>query len=63
MLPRTLRDRMLIFVSHQSGFARDRVASYLFARYFQFVSQWTTLEFATDRVDRLVDIAYEQRLN
>jgi hypothetical protein len=60
----TVRDQMFkvmigndiaIFLSHQSGFAGDRIASFAFKDFVRFIREWTTVELRGDSVDKLVE--------
>jgi hypothetical protein len=59
LLPDALRGRTQIFMTHQQGYSRDRITAYTFETYLDFMTRWTTIEFSTDRVDRVVEHALQ----
>ena len=40
-----LFNRVLIFMTHMTNYASDRLAYYVFAKLFEFASKWTNLYF------------------
>ncbi len=52
---RVFNNPVLIFMTHQSNFARDRIGLYLFERLVEFFKTWTSYEFVTGPNDMLVE--------
>ncbi len=45
VVPTVVSNPAVIFMSHQSDYARDRVGAYVFERAFENLREWTTLRF------------------
>lgn len=56
---RVLHSPVLLFVSHQSNFARDRLGNYLFENMFDFFTRWTNFEFTNATNDEMIDTYFE----